>query len=82
MLFRSNKISPLFSLRRHDTQSGSIRCALLVLTHCLAINTLTNQLHATENVQIQYKDRKSVVWGKSVDLGGRRIMKKKNKKRL
>src|SRR5438270_14078557 len=24
-------------------------------------------------------DRKSVVWGKSVDLGGRRIIKKKNK---
>src|SRR5437667_7579109 len=27
------------------------------------------------------QDRKSVVWGKSVDLGGRRIMKKKKKKR-
>src|SRR2546425_9763140 len=26
------------------------------------------------------KDRKSVVWGKSVDLGGRRIIKKKKKK--
>src|SRR2546427_2311384 len=25
-------------------------------------------------------DRKSVVWGKSVDLGGRRIIKKKKKK--
>src|ERR1039458_6937299 len=25
------------------------------------------------------RDRKSVVWGKSVDLGGRRIIKKKNK---
>src|SRR6185437_4034478 len=24
------------------------------------------------------RDRKSVVWGKSVDLGGRRIIKKKN----
>src|SRR2546423_15569892 len=27
-------------------------------------------------------DRKSVVWGKSVDLGGRRIIKKKKKKDL
>src|SRR5258705_9762294 len=26
-------------------------------------------------------DRKSVVWGKSVDLGGRRILKKKKKKK-
>src|SRR5262249_61523908 len=26
-------------------------------------------------------DRKSVVWGKSVDLGGRRMIKKKNVKR-
>src|SRR5258707_12175610 len=26
------------------------------------------------------RDRKSVVWGKSVDLGGRRIIKKKKKK--
>src|SRR2546425_1161488 len=27
------------------------------------------------------RDRKSVVWGKSVDLGGRRIIKKKKKKK-
>ena len=27
------------------------------------------------------KDRKSVVYGKSVDLGGRRIIKKKKKKK-
>src|SRR3989441_11814966 len=29
----------------------------------------------------QAQDRKSVVWGKSVDLGGRRIIKKKKKKK-
>src|SRR5256886_5299527 len=31
---------------------------------------------------LPYGDRKSVVWGKSVDLGGRRIIKKKKKKRV
>ena len=30
--------------------------------------------------KIKYADRKSVVQGKSVDLGGRRIIKKKKKK--
>ena len=32
-------------------------------------------------VAIAIPDRKSVVQGKSVDLGGRRIIKKKNKKK-
>src|SRR6266446_5085028 len=31
--------------------------------------------------EIATEDRKSVVWGKSVDLGGRRIINKKRKKR-
>ena len=33
-----------------------------------------------KNDEITKKDRKSVVQGKSVDLGGRRIIKKKNRK--
>src|SRR3989475_12411424 len=33
---------------------------------------------ATSVVKLQREDRKSVVQGKSVDLGGRRIIKKKN----
>src|SRR2546422_8121900 len=28
------------------------------------------------------RDRKSVVWGKTVDLGGRRIIKKKKRKKM
>src|SRR3712207_8322585 len=35
---------------------------------------------AQEHVLRRPRDRKSVVQGKSVDLGGRRIIKKKNKK--
>src|SRR2546422_7431889 len=31
-----------------------------------------------DNALLACEDRKSVVWGKSVDLGGRRIIKKKN----
>src|SRR3712207_9578619 len=33
--------------------------------------------HDQRNPQGDLRDRKSVVWGKSVDLGGRRIIKKK-----
>src|SRR3712207_9595001 len=34
---------------------------------------------AYRNADALRGDRKSVVWGKSVDLGGRRIIKKKNR---
>src|SRR3989454_10090557 len=37
-----------------------------------------NRLHAVRSI---LRDRKSVVQGKSVDLGGRRIIKKKKKKK-
>ena len=36
-------------------------------------------LYKSVDISLAIKDRKSVVWGKSVDLGGRRIIKKKKK---
>ena len=38
-----------------------------------------NQVSVMQGTIFQGRDRKSVVQGKSVDLGGRRIIKKKNK---
>ena len=39
------------------------------------------QVHGESLKDLIEKDRKSVVQGKSVDLGGRRIIKKKNQKK-
>ena len=42
-------------------------------------NDVANSRSNQGNIYCALKDRKSVVQGKSVDLGGRRIIKKKNK---
>ena len=41
---------------------------------------MTQRLKMVKPAEIHKTDRKSVVQGKSVDLGGRRIIKKKNMK--
>src|SRR3712207_9130254 len=41
---------------------------------------LTGVVEGVAEVGVHLQDRKSVVWGKSVDLGGRRIIKKKKNK--
>src|SRR5947209_18891188 len=41
---------------------------------------IVNKVRTKFNLEISILDRKSVVSGKSVDLGGRRIIKKKKKK--
>ena len=43
-------------------------------------NTGATEVTALSNISFNLRDRKSVVEGKSVDLGGRRIIKKKKKK--
>src|SRR5689334_25149232 len=74
---------------RDGTVTGVQTCALPILARGQILFTegeLCRGLHVVlegrvELRQVSPRDRKSVVKGKSVDLGGRRIIKKKKKKK-
>src|SRR5438034_11719500 len=69
-----------------DVCSSDLLCSLLLAMptrchHCEQERTESSGLHRLEGMtRALPSDRKSVVKGKSVDLGGRRIIKKKNRK--
>ena len=54
---------------------------MMILCLVVGCTTTQPQVRVTEKPVYVEKDRKSVVQGKSVDLGGRRIIKKKIRKK-